>query len=203
MRLQTFFKLGLISLVLLPTVLVSQNINVSLIFPPPAPSSVEALVKLNGQAIITLSNAGAQSHSLKLLVSLDGNNGVKANMTNDYVPSTIITLGAGESKVLTGTMLNAHYANLTENHLQYSGVTKNTILQTEKLPEGVYTICVKAYDYNTGVLLSSSFGGCTTIMVTQYDPPMILLPTHNSTVLASQPTFTTMSWTPSGIPGTT
>lgn len=203
MRLQTFFKLGLISLVLLPTVLVSQNINVSLVFPPPAPSSVEALVKLNGQAIVTLSNAGAQSQSLKLLVSLDGNNGVKANMTNDYVPSTIITLGAGESKVLTGSMLNAHYANLTENHLQYSGVTKNTILQTEKLPEGVYTICVKAYDYNTGVLLSSSFGGCTTIMVTQYDPPMILLPTHNGTVLATQPTFTTMSWTPSGIPGTT
>ena len=78
-------------------------------------------------------------------------------------------------------MLNAHYANLTENHLQYSGVTKNTILQTEN-SEGVYTICVKAFTITIPVLLSFPLG-MHHHHGHQYDPPMILLPTHNGTVL--------------------
>ena len=139
----------------------------------------------------------------KLLVSLDGKQRCKSQYDQWLCSSTIITLGAGEQ------VCQDPYSKCPLCRI-WLKITFNTVVlpkyhstNWKNFRRCIYHLRESFYDYNTGVLLSSSFGDAPPSWSLNTTLPMILLPTHNGTVLATQPTFTTMSWTPSGIPGTT
>jgi type IV secretory pathway VirB6-like protein len=70
-----------------PNQLISQKVNISLIIPPPYPTTVEGILKFNHQAIATVINTTNSTQNIKLLISLKGNNGVTTVMLTDYVGS--------------------------------------------------------------------------------------------------------------------
>lgn len=180
--------------------LYSQKVNVSLIIPPPYPTTVEGVMKFNHQAIATVINTTNTTQNIKLLVSLKGNNGVTAAMLTDYTPASVFTLNPQETKVITGSMLRSHFANLSESNVRYSGVSKSTLMQTEKLPEGNYEICLRAFHYQTSEPLSTEFSGCSQINISYYDPPIITTPADKTNETAKVPQFMNIIWTPSGLP---
>lgn len=187
-------------LVFFTNFLFSQKVSVSLLVPQPYPTTVEGVLQFKGQSVATLTNISSTPQKVKLLSNLKGNNGVSAFMDLNYTPSTIISLNPGETRVLTGNMLKAHFANLTESNVRYSGVSKSTLIQTEKLPEGSYELCIRAYDYNTSEALSPEFTGCSSLLVSYYDPPIITMPIDKTDVNAKMPQFLNFIWTPSGLP---
>ena len=178
----------------------TQQVNVSLVVPPPHPTNIEGVIKFQGQAVATLTNISSVPKKIKLLSTLKGNNGVSANMDLMYTPATMISLNPGETRVLSGNMLKSHFANLSESNIRYTGVSKSTLIQTEKLPEGSYELCLRAYDYNNGEPLSPEFSGCAQILVSYYDPPIITMPMDKSDVTAKVPQFLNFIWTASGLP---
>jgi hypothetical protein len=89
------------------------------------------------------------------------------------------------------------------NHLLFEGITKNHLLYGPGLPEGEYTLCLRAYDYNTNQPLSAEDPqGCSnSFTVTNVEPPEILQPVCGEEVMSTTPQAIIFSWTrPPGIP---
>lgn len=181
----------------------SNAVNVSLTIAPPYPVYVEDLVKFKGQTIVNLVNLGSTPLQVKLITSISSDQGIGIQVKPGYQPTAPILLGAQQTRVLTGSQLSSLNANLNDQHLTTQGISLSSLLQTETLPEGVYTICVRAYDYNTGAPLSPEMSGCATIVITHYDPPVVILPAHESYVEPVNPQFLMFNWTPAGLAGIT
>ncbi|MBK9151272.1 MAG: hypothetical protein IPM26_09810 [Saprospiraceae bacterium] len=181
----------------------AQKINVTLTVPQPYPVYLEDVIKFRSQSIVTLTNISGTAQQVKLIATLKGDNGVSAQVSLDFLPAAPISLAAGETRVLTGNTLRNHFSNLTESQISYSGVSKSTLMQTEKLPEGNYQLCIRAYEYRTNEALSPEMTGCANLFISYYDPPIIINPMDKSDVKAQNPQFLTINWTPAGLPQNT
>ncbi len=193
--------------ILLLTVLFSQNIfaqdvKVTVNIPPPYPIHLEDYLQFSDQAVVTLTNLSQNAHELKLLTTITGDNGIKGEVKTSWVPLSPITLNPMETKVLMGAQLKNHFSNLTEADANVTGIDINQVLRTETLPEGAYEICVRAFTVPGNTQVSDEFG-CTRIFLTNYDPPVVLLPYDESNVTAFQPQMVNFTWTPAGIGGVT
>lgn len=181
----------------------TNTVQVALTVAPPYPVYVADMVQFKGQTIINLTNLGSTPAQVKLISSITSDQGISIQVKPSYQPTAPVLLGAQQTRVLTGSQLSALNANLSDQHLTTQGISLSGLLQTETLPEGVYTICVRAYDYNTGAPLSSEMSGCATIVITHYDPPVLITPAHESYVEPINPQFVLFNWTPAGIGGMT
>ncbi|MEZ5055568.1 MAG: hypothetical protein R2879_00885 [Saprospiraceae bacterium] len=161
--LTTFFQLS-------AEKLFCQSIQVAVVVSPPYPVNLEEALKLNRQAIITLTNLSNEPQQFKLLASVEGDNGLSARIKPDFVPTAPIILLARETRVLNGSQLKNINSNLSENDVDVQGISINRIIQTETLPEGNYEICIRAYSYLGTTPLSNESTGCTNIFLTHYDP---------------------------------
>ena len=190
-------------LAILPLVLCSQTVQVTVNIPPPYPVHLEDYINLSNQTIITLQNTGNQARQIKLRTRITGDNGISAQSSETFTPSAPILLNPLETKVITGGQLQMLNGNFSQNDLEVSGVNVDAIIQTEVLPEGAYSICVDALDYVTGDLLSNLDFSCAQILITHFDPPEIITPFFEQEVIATVPQLVNMAWTPAGVPGFT
>ncbi|MBR9920044.1 MAG: hypothetical protein GYB31_04335 [Bacteroidetes bacterium] len=198
-RLQLFLLTTLCSL-FFTLRLSAQSIQVFVTVPPPYPIHLEDYYNLSNQTIITVQNLTNEPQQIKLLSSITGDNGITANTKTTYIPNTPIILNPMETRVLTGGQMKTINGNLTENDMDITGVSVSDVMQTEVLPEGNYTVCVSAYEYLSGELLSGSSGaGCANIWLTHYDPPEIIVPAFEQEVIAHIPQFISFAWSPAGI----
>jgi len=181
----------------------AQKVNVSVITQQPYPLYLEHAMEFKYQAIVTLTNLTAERQHVKLLSTLTGDNGVSAEVKESFVPTRPIILEPRETKVLTGIQLKSLNAGISENDINYAGVKREVIMRTERLPEGNYQICLRAYDIRTNEKLSIDGSGCGFMKLMEYDPPVIITPQDQSRVTPMTPQFVNISWTPSGIPGKT
>ena len=155
------------------------------------------------QVQIIITNASTQTKRINLLGSVSSDVGIEAHMKSGYKSKTPLVLNAGEVKFLNGGDLSTLF-DLTQ--LSYSGITQDQVFKQNGLPEGNYTLCISANDYDTGAPLSAaSPAGCSnTVSVTNIEPPMILSPADQSMITASVPQVFTISWsTPAGSPPAT
>lgn len=181
----------------------AQEVNVSVTIPPPYPIHFEDYLQFSNQTIVNLTNVSNSVKQVKLIATMEGNNGISAEVDPFYQPTAPIILNPFQSLTVTGGQMQSLNSNLTDADVNIQGIDLSTVIQTEKVPEGVYTICVEAFDYNTNENLSQSTTGCATVVISNYDPPRILTPTYDQHVPIFQPQMVNFSWTPSGIPGTT
>ncbi len=179
----------------------TSSVNVTLSIAPPYPAYVADLVQFKGQAIVTLTNLGSTPVQVKLISSITSDQGLGVQVKPEYRPTAPILIGAQQTRVLTGSQLSSLNANLNDQNLTTQGISMSSLLQTETLPEGVYTICVRAHDYNTSAPLSPDMSGCATLVITHYDPPVIITPANETSVAPQNPQFVLFNWTPSGIGG--
>lgn len=146
---------------------------------PPYPNYADKLIEMGDQTIIRLQNTDMDSgYSLKLGVKINGDNGIIVRSKENALPNQSIDLMAGETVVLTGEELNSYYNTFTENDFDFVGITRADTGNKRRLPDGAYKVCMRAYDFNTGMPLSAaSPQGCSpAFTVVTTDPPIITYP---------------------------
>ena len=180
----------------------SQAINVTVNIPPPYPVHLEDYMGQNNTIILTLTNLSNSVQNFKLIPTITGNNGVSATIKQSYQPNTPIVLNPFETTTMSYAQLQSYNGAISENDLELTNYSVSQMMQSEALPEGMYTVCVVAYDYNTNQKISSDFG-CANFLLSWYDPPVIISPINESDVEPQTPQFLNFNWIPAGVPGIT
>lgn len=190
------FMLG----VILSTGLFAQSpITVTVNVLPPYPNYADELIEMNDQTIITIQNTDiSNGYSIKLRAELTGNNGITVRTKESALPSSSIELSAGETMVMTGEELSVFYNNYSENDFDFIGISREEIINNQQLPDGAYTICLRAYEYQSGIPLSatSPLGCSAPFVVLAVDPPIITYPQNNTTIATIDPQFLSINWIP-------
>lgn len=166
---------------------------------PPYPNYADEIIEMGDQVLITLQNTDLfNSHSIRLSVTMDGNNGVIIKSKPDIIPSQPIEIPAGETILMTGLELSNYYNNFTESDFEFIGISKTDLINDQQLPDGMYTICLRAFNFHSGIPLSdASPSGCSApFLVLAADPPIITYPQNNSVVPSSDPQLLNINWMP-------
>ncbi len=177
----------------------AQPIQVSTQVLPPYSPYLSDYVGFNNKILITLTNTSGQAQSVRLAGSIKGNTGVIIVMPNTYIPPAPIAVPANGVKVLNGAQLKDYF---DPDNLQFSGISKQEVVQGNGLPEGDYALCIQALDYGNGNPLSNPApSGCANFQITHYNPPGLLTPSCNSNVDPSNPQSLLFTWSiPPGAP---
>lgn len=184
-------------------IMTAQQINIQVVITPPYSNKLEDYIDKGNNVIINLTNTSPTIQQFKLIPTITGNNGVMATVRQDFLPASPISMNPGESRTFTYNQLKVFNSNLTKNDLILQGISLSLLENTGTLPEGSYTLCVKAIRYGGTEPLSGSTGGCAGFLISAYDPPMILVPQQDADVKLPQPQLLNFQWTPSGISGKT
>jgi TANFOR domain-containing protein len=128
----------------------SQNsiiVNVQVL--PPYSPYLSTYVDQPNKILLTLTNTTTQLQRVRLLVRLTGDNGISAVTKSGYSPPSSIDIPAGQTKpVNLADFDNRNYFD--PGNIDLVGITRAAIIQNQALPEGNYTICVRALDFVTG-----------------------------------------------------
>lgn len=199
-RLRAAFLHCLLLLCFLPIAAAAQNdVQVATLVKPPYSPYLSDYVGFDNKIVITLTNTTNSPQSVRLVGSVKGNTGVTVTIPNSFIPASPIALAPKGVKVLMGSQLKEY---LNPDVLQFSGISKQEVVQGNGLPEGSYSICIQALDFNTGVAKSQAApSGCANFTITHYEPPTLQQPACNSSVVPKNPQSQLFSWTaPAGAP---
>ncbi len=168
------------------------------VFPPYSPY-LSDYVGFDNKILITLTNSSGNQESVRLVGSISGNNGVNITIPNNYVPNSPIVVPANGVKILKGSDLQNY---LNPDNLNFSGITKAEVVQGNGLPEGDYSFCLQALDYNDASVLSAGApSGCAYFPIAHFAPPETLTPSCEAIIDPTDPQSILFSWTiPPGAP---
>jgi hypothetical protein len=180
----------------------AQNeVVVTTLVKPPYSPYLSDYVGFDNKIVVTLLNRTNVAQSIRLAGQVKGSTGITVTIPNTFVPNLPIVLAPNQSKQLMGTQLKEY---LNPDILQFSGISKQTVVQGNGLPEGDYSFCLQALDYATGKPRSQAApSGCANFVITHYEPPTLISPACNATVTVKNPQSILFSWTaPAGVPPT-
>ena len=200
----TFKKIVARCFVLLAIVLAHEahaqsDVTVTTLVKPPYSPYLSDYIGFDNKIVVTLINTKNVAQSLRLVGQLKGDNGVTITIPDGFVPAVPISLAPNQVRVLMGAQLKEY---LDPDNLQFSGITKAAVVQGNGLPEGEYSFCVRALDYNSGAPKSlAAPSGCAQFAISHYEPPTLLAPACNGVVAPKSPQSLLFSWTiPAGAP---
>lgn len=195
-------KLKIFSLILLFAVQFiyaqTPTVNVTVQVLPPYSTYLPDYVNSPSKVVFTLMSY--TNASVRLKASIKGDNGISVTTSDSYRPTTAIQLTAYQQKMLTGLDLKNY---LDFNSAVVTGISKNDLFRGSGIPEGSYTLCIQALDYNTGAPLSNAepLGCSNTFNIEQLSPPQLISPRCDEPVLAGQIQNVIFSWLPpAGVP---
>jgi hypothetical protein len=159
----------------------------------PAPYSVylsdytaEGSNRLTGNIVFNDFNETSWTFKLRLSIeSMD----VRLRTKNGFTPSAPITVQPGVPYVFSGSDW-AEYFNF--NNLNVSGRNTSQIINSGRLPEGMYSICLQVLDYNTGELLSQE--SCANVWIQLLDPPRLISPADSEFLDPATTTTFPITW---------
>ncbi len=164
----------------------------SVIYPPFSPKLsyyLDHAEKVN----VTLINTSARPLDVYIQGHFTGDNGIDVSTEKGYKPDMPITLEPNIPFQLTPYNIEKIFS---VNHLVFSGITKDEMLQDKGFPEGTYQMCFRAFNYNTDQPLSSENTGCSNPIFIQYvDPPIVLYPTCGDSIDATPVQNLIFTWT--------
>lgn len=131
------------------------------------------------------------TYNVRLAMRLEGNGYTIS--TKPFFKGQPITLQAGVPVEISGSDI---YDFLNSVNLDFTGLNKNTYEQGQALPEGYYSICFTAYDYNSPTPSQVSNQSCAQAWMTLSDPPFLNFPICGSTVQTNTPQNVVFGWTP-------
>ncbi|MBK9285263.1 MAG: hypothetical protein IPM51_13260 [Sphingobacteriaceae bacterium] len=141
--------------------------------------------------ILQFNDFSQTQYNIKLQFEIKGN-GFTLKTKSFYNPAPI-TLIPGQPLLFTSVDL-APYLN--SSNLDFLGINQSQYEQRMSLPEGYYSICVKAFDYNNAQPIQVSNEACAQAWFTLSDPPFLNFPLCNSTVKPLTPQNILFQWTP-------
>ncbi len=192
-------KLMTFACALFLTSAIFSQVNVSLnILPPYSPYFRDYMGYVsNNKSLVTLiySNPSASG---PIQVFLTGSirkddNSISVEVRDGFRSALPISLMPNIPKTLTGTQLREIFGNGNTNDLILKGITLTDVLNYQAMPEGNYSVCIRAKEYNSGALLSED---CRSMFIAYSEPPQITYPIANSTEYAKSPQYLNISWTP-------
>ena len=156
------------------------------------------------QVLVTLQNTGRTAIDIKLAGSITGSNsGISIVMDPTYKPASPITLNINQVIVFNGLTLKNYFSFADAQHITVRGMDKNKVIHDQALPEDDYSLCLRAYNYNTSEPESEEDpSGCFSFGVNYMEPPTLISPLCGDTLKSSMPLSINFSWTlPSGARG--
>jgi TANFOR domain-containing protein len=176
------------------------SVTITIAVSPPYPPKVNEYIAQPNKIMATLLNTGTHIQQVYVQGSITGEGGIKVYTDPNYKMPQPLILQPGMPFLMSQGNIQQVFSS---DHLIYHGITKNEILYGTGLPEGNYTICLQAFDYQTNQQVSqpSPLGCSNTLNVTSIEPPVILQPVCGETVTPNQPQNLIFSWTrPPGAP---
>ena len=177
----------------------SKPIVIQTILAPPYPVYFSEVTELPGLATIIIQNTDMQNnYTLRFRVKLDGHNGISAMIPENVMPSNPLTLKAGEVKTLSATEFANIYAGIGVEQLVLKGLKQSDIIKSQRIPDGVYSICIQAFDNASSNALSEiEPSGCSNkMLILASEPPIIQFPLNDMEVEALNPQQVLIRWTP-------
>ncbi len=168
---------------------------------PPYSTYLPDYFNYSNRVVLTLISTGPAN--VKLSATISGDNGITVTTNPQFQPPIPIHLNQNVMVALTGGDLQNY---IDYNNATVTGIDKNTLFQGGGIPEGVYTLCIQALDYTTGIPLSDpSPAGCSNpFEVKSIDPPVLISPSCGDSVSPDNQQSIVFSWVPSqGTPVTT
>ena len=175
-------------------------VTISIAVTPPYTSRINDYTSQPNKIMVMLINTSGSDKEIFLRGKFFGEGGIKVETSPSYKMPESIVLHPGRPYLMNRQNIGDAF---DANHLIFQGITKNELLYGPGLPEGDYTICLKAFDYNTLQPLSQEdpLGCSNKFTVTNVEPPVILLPVCGEEILAATPQAINFTWTrPPGTP---
>jgi TANFOR domain-containing protein len=169
---------------------------------PPYSTYLPDYFNYENRVVLTLISMNGQTN-VKLSATIHGDNGISVSSNPQYMPPVPIHLDHNVMVSLTGGDLQNYF---DYNSAVVTGIDKNTLFHGSGIPEGVYTLCIRALDYATGAPLSDpSPAGCSNPFEVKYvDPPVLISPSCGDSISSDNQQSIVFSWVPSqGTPATT
>lgn len=143
------------------------------------------------KVILQFNDFTVPHYNVRLKFEIKGN-GFTLTTKQFYNPPPI-QVEPGVPYMLSGADI-APYIN--SPNLDFVGINQSQYEQRMALPEGYYTICVKAFDYYNGGNIQVSNESCAQAWFTLSDPPFLNLPLCNAAVTPQTPQNILFQWTP-------
>jgi hypothetical protein len=143
------------------------------------------------KVILKFNDFSQPQYDIKLKFEIKGNGFTLSTKTFFNPPP--ITLIPGQPLLISGNDL-APYLNA--NNLDFVGINQSQYQQRMSLPEGYYSICIKAYDYNNSTPIQLSNEACAQAWFTLSDPPYLNLPLCGTYLTPLNPQNIIFQWTP-------
>jgi len=178
----------------------AQAVRVTVVPLPPYSTHLSDYVDQPNRLLVTLSNTTRQPVSLQLAGAITGDNGVSARTKPGARSPRPVALDALQTRRLDSEELGLLF---DETMLSYTGISAQEVVRGNGLPEGTYTICVKALDYATGRPLSADEPvGCSRpFSLRSLEPPYIIKPLADEQIRANSPQNIIFTWSrPAGAP---
>lgn len=186
------------SLVSISSLFAQNQIIIQSVLIPPYPVYYSDITTMPGLATVIVQNTDMNnSYTLRFRMKLDGGNGVSLLLTEEVIPSNPISIGPGEVRTLTGDDFASIYHGIGLEDLVVTGVSEKSVLQSQRIPDGIYKLCVQAFS-NDNVKPLSGYEptGCSNKMqIITIEPPVILSPLDEAQITATDPQQILMRWT--------
>ena len=157
----------------------------------PFPTEVGDFVEQFENYTITVINHSDQTQEIYLLADYFGDNGISVTMDRFYQPAQPLVLPPNDVTILTSDDLESLNANLTEDQIFYEGITQQQLL-FGSIPEGNYKLCITAFDFSGGQLLSV---GCSMpIYVSNANVPNIIMPFEGDSIPVNEMPVFNIIW---------
>lgn len=176
------------------------QVNITIgVTPPYSPYLSNYTSRDASKVFLTLQNTSAATLQVRLAGSAVGDNGVALRSKPGFVSSQMITLAAFQVRQLNGNALSDIF---DLNNFDVTGIDRNTLARTLRLPEGNYNLCVQALDYNSGRPLSGAAPlGCTQLIIAYPEPPVLVNPLPGDSIDAATPQNIIFNWmNPGSVP---
>ncbi|MDH7515442.1 MAG: hypothetical protein QHI48_06195 [Bacteroidota bacterium] len=140
---------------------------------------------------LTVRNTQSNTYQFRLSGILENSEKTIRIWTKDNVPMQPFTIGPNGMLTLTGRDYNL----FNQNQVDGSGVDRDQVARSGRLPEGSYTICAQALDYATLAPLSAPPPqACQFVNIQYAEVPQPISPVCASTVRQSDPQLVLFQW---------
>ena len=151
-------------------------LDVQVTIAPPYPIRLSDYTDFDSQIFIDVVNNNNEAFEIVFIGSLTNDNrGIRIETDPNSLARNCIMIEPGLNR-LTGEDLRDVF---NPNHLKTSGLSLNQIRADQALPEGNYSLCLRAFDCDLSRALSPQpemLIGCTDFEVAYVDPPFITAP---------------------------
>jgi hypothetical protein len=184
---------------------VQATVTVNRLFNGRYPTKLYQFQQYPNVITITLTNTTTTTQRIYINGTMTGDNGVQIRTKPNYTPGAI-DLAPLQQKRLNASEAAQLFDQSAIEVVQGGQDVKNNIIRDQALPEGMYQICVRAFDYATRQPVSPEepLGCSNTFTIAMLEAPVILSPMDRDSVKAFAPQNMIFRWSvPPGAPPST